>query len=297
MHRGCRGAYTHSSFQVRDQQGWRAPARPDRRTVVSRGCCILRLQGPVCSGRRRGRPSPVPPGGQAPRQPSRQAPPPCVRCPVINKASQTRPRSVRGGVAAAVLLLACCCSPATACTLLVYGDSLSTAYGMDEQQGWVALLADRLVERDAPCRVVNASVSGQTATGGLSRLPVVLDTWQPTLVILALGGNDGLRGLPLAHVRAALLAMIRLARQAGAEVLLAGIRIPPNYGPRYTEPFFRQYQELAASQNLPLVPFLLDGVALQPGLMQRDGIHPRAAAQPVILENVWAVLQPLLHKH
>lgn len=182
------------------------------------------------------------------------------------------------------------------CTLLVYGDSLSTAYGMEEEQGWVALLAARLAAEDYPCRVVNASVSGETTTGGLSRLPTVLDAWQPQLVILALGGNDGLRGLPLAHIRAALQAMIRRVRETGAELLLVGIRIPPNYSPRYTEPFFRQYQELAEEYALPLVPFLLAGVALEPGLMQADGIHPQAAAQPRILENVWLALKPMLEK-
>ena len=182
-------------------------------------------------------------------------------------------------------------------TLLVYGDSLSAAYGIDEAQGWVALLAKRLAAQQYPYRVVNASVSGETSTGGLARMAATLQQHQPDLVLLELGGNDGLRGLPLVSLQQNLTAMIRLCRTAGADVLLAGIRIPPNYGPRYTVPFARLFGEVAQQQGLPLIPFLLDGIVQQSQLMQDDGIHPTAAAQQIILDNVWPHLQPLLTRH
>ncbi len=188
--------------------------------------------------------------------------------------------------------LAAPAAPAAERTLLVYGDSLSAAYGIDEAQGWVALLAERL--KGTGWRVVNGSVSGETTTGGLARLPGMLDSHAPELVILELGGNDGLRGLPLAAMRRNLEAMAALVRDRGADALLVGIRLPPNYGPRYTEPFFELFGEVAAARGLPLAPFLLEGVALRPGLMQDDGIHPTAAAQPLILDNVWPHLVPLL---
>ncbi|MFM1896432.1 MAG: hypothetical protein RLZZ385_1506 [Pseudomonadota bacterium] len=181
-------------------------------------------------------------------------------------------------------------------TLMVYGDSLSAAYGMEESQGWVALLAARVKETGLPVTVVNGSVSGETTSGGLARLPAMLDSYRPDLVILELGGNDGLRGLPLGIIRDNLGAMVDLAQAAGAEVLLAGIQIPPNYGPRYTTPFFEQYADIARERQLPLVPFLIDGIPQQPELMQDDGIHPRAEAQSMILDNVWPVLEPLLRR-
>jgi len=179
-------------------------------------------------------------------------------------------------------------------TLMVYGDSLSAGYGIDESEGWVALLQHRLDGDGYAYRVVNGSVSGETTTGGLSRLPAMLATYEPDLVILELGGNDGLRGLPLGAIRQNLISMVELARESGAEVLLAGIQIPPNYGPRYTEPFYRQFSEIAEQFELPLVPFLIDGIPQQPELMQDDGIHPKAQAQGMILDNVWPVLEPLL---
>ncbi len=179
-------------------------------------------------------------------------------------------------------------------TLLVFGDSLSAAYGMDEEEGWVALLASRMETGAWPYRVVNGSVSGETTTGGLARLPAMLDSYQPQLVILELGGNDGLRGLPLATLKQNLVSMIDLIRESGAQVLLAGIQIPPNYGPRYTIPFYRLFGEIAQEKTIPLVPFLIDGIPQQPELMQRDGIHPRAEAQHMVLENVWPFLEPLL---
>lgn len=178
--------------------------------------------------------------------------------------------------------------------LLVFGDSLSAAYRMDQQDGWVALLQQRLDEQDLSIQVVNGSVSGETTAGGLARLPAMLEAHQPDIVILELGGNDGLRGLPVTSIRQNLERMIQMSQQTGAEVILAGIQIPPNYGPRYTGPFYAQYEELANQYDLVLIPFLLDGIAEQPALMQDDGIHPTAEAQPMIVDIVWPVLQDLL---
>ncbi|MCH7815528.1 MAG: arylesterase [Proteobacteria bacterium] len=179
-------------------------------------------------------------------------------------------------------------------TLMVFGDSLSAAYGIDEADGWVNLLASKLSANGRSYRVINGSVSGETTTGGLARLPAMLDSYTPDLVILELGGNDGLRGLPLEQIKQNLSKMIVLIQSTGAEVLLAGIQIPPNYGPRYTVPFFAQYAELAEEKDLALVPFLIDGIVQRPELMQNDGIHPKAEAQSMILENVWPLLVPML---
>jgi acyl-CoA thioesterase-1 len=179
-------------------------------------------------------------------------------------------------------------------TLLVYGDSLSASYGIEQEQGWVNLLKSKLRSEKLPVDVVNGSVSGETTTGGLARLPAMLDSYQPELLILELGGNDGLRGLPLDLMRENLASMINLAKASGAEVILTGIQIPPNYGPRYTAPFFEIYSALAKQKLLPLVPFLIDGIPQQPELMQNDGIHPRAEAQSMILDNVWPILKPQL---
>lgn len=179
-------------------------------------------------------------------------------------------------------------------TLLVYGDSLSASYGIEEEQGWVNLLKIKLLSEKWAVDVVNGSVSGETTTGGLARLPAMLDSYQPEILILELGGNDGLRGLPLDLMRENLAAMIDLAKASGAEVILTGIQIPPNYGPRYTAPFFATYSALAKQKSLPLVPFLIEGIPQQPELMQNDGIHPRAEAQSMILDNVWPILEPQL---
>jgi acyl-CoA thioesterase-1 len=179
-------------------------------------------------------------------------------------------------------------------TVLVFGDSLSASYGIKEEQGWVTLLSEKLRQAQSPYSVINASVSGETSSGGLSRLPAVLAEIQPSVVILELGGNDGLRGLPLTTLQVNLEEMVSLSQQAGAEVLLAGIQIPPNYGPRYTEPFYALFGEIADTEELPFVPFLIDGIPQQPELMQNDGIHPRAEAQHMILDNVWPVLAPML---
>ena len=178
--------------------------------------------------------------------------------------------------------------------LLVFGDSLSAAYGIDEASGWVTLLQERINEAGYPVRVVNASVSGETSTGGLIRLPAMLENHAPDVVLLELGGNDGLRGLPLPVLKENLLRMVEMSQEKGAEVLLAGIQIPPNYGPRYTVPFFELFGEIAEEKGIPLIPFLIDGIPQQEELMQRDGIHPKAEAQPMIVDNVWPYLEPML---
>jgi acyl-CoA thioesterase-1 len=178
--------------------------------------------------------------------------------------------------------------------LLVLGDSLSAAYGIPAEQGWVSLLQRRLAERGFPHRVVNASISGDTTSGGLSRLPATLERHRPALVILELGANDGLRGQPPMAMANNLGRMIELSRQAGARVLLAEMRVPPNYGPLYAQKFQATFSELAKRYEIPLIPFLLDGVAGNTALIQDDGLHPRAEAQTQVLDNVWPVLEPLL---
>lgn len=174
------------------------------------------------------------------------------------------------------------------------GDSLSAAYGMRVEQGWVALLQGRLKAQGYGHRVINASSSGETTGGALARLPRALERHRPDVLIIELGGNDGLRGLPLAEVRGNFEELIRLSREAGARVLLVGMRIPPNYGPSYADGFHALYGELARRHQLPLVPFFLDGIALDDGLMLDDGLHPNAAAQPKLLDLVWPQLKPLL---
>ncbi|MDR9440640.1 MAG: arylesterase [Halomonas sp.] len=190
-----------------------------------------------------------------------------------------------------LLLLAGAAQAAERPVLLVMGDSLSAAYGIQRQAGWVSLLQARL---DGKARVVNASISGETSGGAAARLPDLLGQHEPDIVVLELGGNDGLRGLPPGQFEANMTAMIEASQAAGAEVLLLGIDIPPNYGRAYRDAFTSVYTRLADAFDLPLVPFLLDGVALKEDLMQPDGIHPTAAGQPRILENVWPQLAPLL---
>ncbi len=172
-------------------------------------------------------------------------------------------------------------------TVLVLGDSLSAAYGMSTEAGWVALLRKRLGEQGYDHQVVNASISGDTTQGGLARLPRALATHQPEVVILELGGNDGLRGLPLKVVRGNLQKMVQLATAADAHVVLTGIQIPPNYGPKYTAGFKGIYEQLGEHPQVTLVPRLMESVALDPQLMQADGVHPNAAAQPVLLAQIW----------
>ena len=180
-------------------------------------------------------------------------------------------------------------------TILVVGDSLSAAYGIEKQRGWVALLQQRLQQESPSYRVVNAGISGDTTRGGLSRLPAALKRESPAVMILALGANDGLRGFPPERTRENLRQMINQARDAGASVLLLGIKLPANYGSAFGEKFHRIYLELAAEEQVQLVPFFLEGVAETRELMQADGVHPGVEAQPRILENVWSGLTPLLN--
>jgi acyl-CoA thioesterase-1 len=179
-------------------------------------------------------------------------------------------------------------------TIVVVGDSLSSGYGIAAEQSWVAMLEDRLRSEGYGYQVVNASIAGDTSAGGLARLPRLLEAHDPDLVVIELGGNDGLRGQPVATLRDNLTKMIELAKQSGAEVVLAGIQIPPNYGPSYTQALAAVYPELAARFAAPLVEFILEDVALNRELMQSDGIHPNAAGQKVVFANVWRVLGPML---
>ena len=182
-------------------------------------------------------------------------------------------------------------------TILVFGDSLSAAFGLRPEQGWVALLDTRLKTQGYGYEVINASVSGETTSGGLERLPRALQLHQPGTVILELGANDGLRGLPLGSMRDNLAHIVQLARASGAHVLLVGIRMPPNYGPRYSDEFARVFPEVANQYHLPLVPFLLAGVALDPTRMQEDGMHPNAQGESPVLDTMWPYLKPLLKKN
>ena len=179
-------------------------------------------------------------------------------------------------------------------TLLIVGDSLSAAYNIPQSSGWVSLLQERLEEKAPDWRTVNASISGETTTGGLTRLPDLLGQHQPEIVLLELGGNDGLRGQPPARIQNNLQQMINLSLEADAQVVLAGVLLPPNYGRRYLEQFEQIFPRLAEQNQLTLIPFILEGVADQTDLMQDDGIHPTAEAQAQILETVWLELHPLL---
>ncbi len=181
--------------------------------------------------------------------------------------------------------------------ILIVGDSLSAEYGLTRGSGWVALLEKRLAREKINAGVVNASISGDTTSGGRSRLPALLQKHKPTHVILELGGNDALRGLPLKQTEANLVAMARAAKAAGARVVVVGMQVPPNYGRKYGDEFFALFANVARSEGAALVPFLLKGVADGPdalALFQPDRIHPSAAAHPLILDNVWPVLRPLL---
>jgi acyl-CoA thioesterase-1 len=181
-------------------------------------------------------------------------------------------------------------------TILVFGDSLSAAYGLRPEQGWVALLDKRLRTQGYGYNVVNASVSGETTSGGLQRLPRALELNKPQILVLELGANDALRGLPLANAKDNLSKMVDLAGKAGTRVLLVGMRIPPNYGPKYTADFVQMYADLSARYRAPLVPFLLQSVALDSSRMQEDGLHPNALGEPAVLDTLWPQLVPLLKK-
>jgi acyl-CoA thioesterase-1 len=181
-------------------------------------------------------------------------------------------------------------------TILVMGDSLSAGYGVKVDATWVALLEQRLAKQGYGYRVVNASISGETTGGARGRLPRALELHKPAIVVLELGGNDGLRGLPLKQVRSNFEYMIETSRASQANVVLVGMRMPPNYGPEYADSFHALYGELAKKYELPLVDFFLDGVALDESLMQSDGIHPNATAQPKLLDNLWPALSKVLKK-
>ena len=185
-------------------------------------------------------------------------------------------------------------SPSDPHRILVVGDSLSAAYGMAQSDGWVDLLRTRLAQRATPWEVENASISGETTAGGRERLPELLERHAPRVVILGLGGNDGLRGLAPSAMRDNLAEMLDAIDRAGACALLLGIRIPPNYGPVYTERFEAVFAELAEARGVAFEPFLLEGVALEDGMMQGDGIHPSAAAQPRLVDTVWPRLEPMI---
>jgi acyl-CoA thioesterase-1 len=195
-----------------------------------------------------------------------------------------------------VLIVASASAHAETPLILVFGDSISAGYGLALEQGWVELLKTRLKSQGYGYQVVNASVSGETTAGGLARLPRALELHHPSIVILELGGNDGLRALPIAQMRANLTQMVNLSTAVGAKVLLLGMRMPPNYGPQYTEQFAMVFSDLAAEKKTPVVPFLLTDIALSPSLLQNDDIHPNALGQPILLDNVWPTLKPLLHK-
>ncbi len=189
--------------------------------------------------------------------------------------------------------------PANADTpaILVFGDSISAGYGLARvEQGWVGMLRAKLKDEGYGYQVVNASVTGETTAGGLARLPRALAMHHPRVVILELGGNDGLRALPIDQMRSNLGKMVDLSVVSGAQVLVLGMRIPPNYGPEFTEKFFAVFADVARDKRAPLVPFLLNDIALSPNLMQADGVHPNELGQPKLLDNVWPRLRPLLRK-
>lgn len=185
-------------------------------------------------------------------------------------------------------------SPLQQQTILIVGDSISAGLGIDKQQGWVALLENTLLQEYPQYTLINASISGETTSGGANRMQTMLEKHQPSIVILELGGNDGLRGTPTKLITKNLTYMINLSESMGAKTLLLGMRIPPNYGQRYSELFAQQYTQLATELNVTLLPFLLEGVAGEKGMMQADGIHPTEEAQPIMLKSVWEILKPMM---
>ena len=191
------------------------------------------------------------------------------------------------------VLVACCGTARAAPAILVYGDSLSAAYGIPQSAGWVALLEERLKQRKANYTVVNASISGETSAGGAARIVATLAQSRPAIFILELGANDGLRGLPVAEMKTNLTNIVRAAKRQGARVLVLGMRLPPNYGQDYTRTFHATFRDIAREQSTALVPFVLEGVNRRE-LFQPDNLHPDAGAQAIILENVWRRLQPML---
>ncbi len=216
----------------------------------------------------------------------------------MNQASGKGRAAPMGWLLAWLLLmpmLACAKGPDTRAAVLVVGDSLSAAHNIPAASGWVNLLQQRVKQQiTPPPAIINASISGETTAGALTRLPGLLEKHRPSVVVIELGGNDALRGLTPAQLRGNLEKMIVASQKAGAKVLLLGIDVPPNYGPAYRQRLKQTYAELASQYKVPLLPFLLEGVALKPDLMQADGLHPTAAAQPQVLDNVWPLLKPLL---
>jgi acyl-CoA thioesterase-1 len=194
----------------------------------------------------------------------------------------------------AALLLAAALAHSAPKTVLVLGDSLSAEYGLTRGSGWVALLEQKLKAEKIDATIVNASISGETTSGGRTRLPALLAQHHPALVVIELGANDALRGLPLAAAEANMRAMVEMARKNNAQVLLVGMRMPPNYGRDYTERFFSMYKTVATQLKTPLVPFMLEGVAEKPALFQVDRLHPTAQAHPAILANIWPKFLPLV---
>ena len=192
------------------------------------------------------------------------------------------------------LCVAASTASAAAGTILVYGDSLSAAYGIGQKDGWVNLLGGRLKQSKADYSVVNASISGETTAGGAARIDAALERFKPNVVVLALGGNDGLRGLPVGEMKSNLGKIARTAQARVARVLVVGMRIPPNYGPKYTQAFYDAFAEVARETKSGYVPFLLERVADQRTYFQPDQIHPTAEAQPLLLDTVWKGLEPLL---
>lgn len=194
-----------------------------------------------------------------------------------------------------LILFVCCLGFARAePRILVLGDSLSAAYGIDQKNGWVELLQQRLKEQGYPYLVINTSISGETTAGGLSRFDRELERHKPSIAIIALGANDGLRGLSLQSMRENLATLIEKSKQNASKVLLVGMHLPPNYGPAYSRAFHQIYTDLGERYEVPLVPFLLEGVGEDKALFQSDGLHPAAEAQPRILENVWSQLKHML---
>ena len=194
----------------------------------------------------------------------------------------------------AALLLAAALAHSAPKKVLVLGDSLSAEYGLTRGSGWVALLEQKLKAEKIDATIVNASISGETTSGGRTRLPALLAQHHPALVVIELGANDALRGLPLAAAEANMRAMVDVARKNHAQVLLVGMRMPPNYGRDYTERFFGMYKTVATQLKAPLVPFMLEGVAEKPALFQPDRLHPTAQAHPAILANIWPKFLPLV---
>jgi acyl-CoA thioesterase-1 len=193
-----------------------------------------------------------------------------------------------------LLIVAAATQAAGPPTVVVFGDSLSAGYGVDVDQTWVALLQNRLESQGYEYRVVNASISGETTQGGMTRINAALDNFSPALVILELGGNDGLRGFPTGVIKENIRFIIERSRNHGAAVVILGIRIPTNYGPRYTQAFEGIYSELASELDVPWIEFFMEGIAQNDDLMQEDGIHPTAEAQPMLLDNAWPIIQEAL---